>query len=71
MSFLSLQGILGSRVGCSKCHEGRGEDVFMEPTQAWHPSLMAYVDAWECPECGHTTVRGEDPTITNASGEQL
>lgn len=71
-------GILGDLFstpakGCKHCHEERGLDVEMEPTAVWHRTLAAYVDAWECPECGRQVMRdeGDGVGITTPGGERF
>lgn len=56
---------------CEKCKEaGRGE-VTMESDIVRDPSQGFNVDAWVCPECGHSVYRGDDPEThdpTHGSG---
>lgn len=59
--------------GCKRCLDEDDQVVEMEPTQVYSPTLAAYVDAWECPECGRQLAREEagEVGLTNASGERF
>lgn len=70
-NFLSLEWLRQTQPKCSDCKQDRDHEVPMEPDEVWHPTLVAYVDAWVCPECDRQVMRGDDPTVTTPDGERL
>lgn len=60
-----------SAPACKECRdEGRGT-VRMEDSLVYVPAQALYVEAWECPECGHAVYRGDPPRFKTPTGEWL
>lgn len=57
MNFVDL--ILDPPPKCKQCKERDGVDVRMKAEDAFLHMHMAYVDTWECPECGNEVLRND------------